>query len=588
VRSQLSRAHVLLRGSLESRFGADRGAWAALGIPLLFGRETAASASPLALPLGAKLAGAAAVVAAVLVGWRLSASPEPEPVPLASAAYSAASIEPATAAVDPVVSEALVESSAEPTSSAREPVRVAASAPLAPQNAALEDLLHRAVQIQRVVQEKVLTPDPALVEQHANLLALPDTGLARLVRGDGTESDLDHAMIVRGGGAYYSFARRSSSFDDEPDISYHDGRFDSGFYGNQVGLVAELGDVDLLDLTGARAPAPYGISAEAREAWDLSWREISPADAEHGSAFRHEIERYQRGVADTQGTGTLLARVHSPDEHDHLVAFRPIARDDVGVTIAWRVLNRWGDPGSRQGGARYPEYEDVPEGPVELLELSLHELLAELARLRERANDRLLEVPVDLRAKYRAVVESDGSSFATTTGFARILRRFRYAPLVRIRGGGAYYSFLTRSNSYDESPDLGLDRGRFDPRTFGVGLLLDLGIVPFEELGEVMSGAVPEALSERGRAAFDYLWRVRAVRGEVRGHGRRVLTPEDRDRAAALGFEGRDVPALVGHTYLLRSVLFDDHDHLVVFTVIGEDDAGMSLAWRILKTWPVD
>ena len=48
----------------------------------------------------------------------------------------------------------------------------------------------------------------------------------------------------------------------------------------------------------------------------------------------------------------------------------------------------------------------------------------------------------------------------------------------------------------------------------------------------------------------------------------------------------RGVKAVSGHTYVLRSILEEEHDVLVAFTVLEEDEAhGMTLIWRILKSW---
>jgi len=66
--------------------------------------------------------------------------------------------------------------------------------------------------------------------------------------------------------------------------------------------------------------------------------------------------------------------------------------------------------------------------------------------------------------------------------------------------------------------------------------------------------------------------------GPVRGgrRARRGARPGSR-RARARG------PQL-----LLRAVRFDAHDHLVVFRVVAGDEAGHTLAWRVLKSWPVE
>ncbi len=124
------------------------------------------------------------------------------------------------------------------------------------------------------------------------------------------------------------------------------------------------------------------------------------------------------------------------------------------------------------------------------------------------------------------------------------------------------------------------ERGRLSARQ---RLLLDVGEVAFERLGAVMSGEMPSGLSERQRDAWDL---VSILRSTFEG-GWRVLTEHDAKRAEELGL-GSTVGELAGHTYLLRTALSGDHDDLVAFTAIGEDETGISIAWRVLRSWPVE
>ena len=127
------------------------------------------------------------------------------------------------------------------------------------------------------------------------------------------------------------------------------------------------------------------------------------------------------------------------------------------------------------------------------------------------------------------VVGESLDSFAEKSGFARILQRGRWDSLVEARGGGAFYSFLTRSNSFDDKPELTLGYDRYTPGPgSGDGFLLDLGEIPFDQLGAVMSGNAPSGLGERERETWDFLWSVRAT---VQDSGRRALSQADAERA---------------------------------------------------------
>ncbi|MEX1024242.1 MAG: RNA polymerase sigma factor [Planctomycetota bacterium] len=592
VRSQLSRAHEILGGGLESKFGGAGAGWGGLGAPFApealgarsatkFWATTPAKAT---VAVGVVVAGALAVV--VVPRWL-------EPHELRSESRVGLG-DPAAGGSPPSVEATFAPALVDAGTRVREPVQSAPPVALDPQQRAqldgrsMSELRELAVQTQRAIEAHLLVPDERILAQHAALLTLPRTGICRLLDGNGTESRFDHAITKRGGGAYFSFATRDHSYDAEPDLSLHDGKFKAGFYGIQLGLLMDVGDVALAQLPERGDSVPGELADSQREAWDVLWSDITLEDAAHGSAFRQRRQGLRRSIAIKRST--FLLRVFSPNEHDHLVAFRPLDFDDQGCTLAWRVLRTWPVPGEHKGAfqARVA-YPEVPVGPTWLTEMSLDELMQFLALVRAQAAGRLLEVPGELAERYSGTVGESPRSFAETSGFARILRRGEWDPLVEMRGGGAYYSFHSRSNDYDEEPELELQQGRYSSGFAGRdrGFLLDLGEVPFDQLAAVMSGSPPSGFSERERAAWDFLWNARATVQAFDDGERRALSEADEERAAALGL-GRSVPAIVGHTYLLRSILFDTHDHLVTFTVIGGDEFGHTLAWRIQRSWPVE
>jgi len=580
VRSQLSRAHERLRARLDASFG-ERSAWAGLLVPLLGARSSGVTAA-----VGVKLLLVAALVVGPTVllvarpgrgGAAGVARPPVAPTP-AGVVEPAASSTSARAAL-PVARRETVEGSLASPSRPGDPL----------EGRSVPELFELAVQVQRAVEAILLTPSAEILAEHADFLAQPDSGICRLLVGDGADSDYRHAVTKRGGGTYYSFATRDHSYNADPDVSLHPGSFSTGFAGIDLGLVLRVGDVALEEIPDRAWPVPHWLSDESRSAWELLWGEITAEDAAHGSALRLRAEELALRSAPASES-TYLLRSRKQGGHDHLVAFRVLLRDDFGATLAWRVLHRW--PGEeRASWHRGEEHLEVPPGPAWLADLSLAELLELLEKIRDRAKGPLFDIPEETRERYERVVDQLATSFVDESGFARILHRSRWDPLVRMRGEGAYYSFLTRSNSYDERPELSLEQGSYSSGFAGHnrGLLLDVGSVPFEYLGSVMGGDPPPDLGGREREAWDFLWNVRATLRETEYGSERALTEADERRAEELGFgRGARVPARVGHTYLLRSVLFPSHDHLVVFTVIDGDDYGHTLAWRILKDWPVE
>lgn len=583
VRSQLSRAHESLRVTLDAKCRDDRSSWAGLALPLVRGGRSELSTSGLAAQakLGAGLVGIAA--AAFFVVPRVLATAEPPPAllravtPLGPVAESTG-----RAPVQSGSSWAVARRPAPAVGVALEPAQE-----LALEDLSLQELNALAVQTMRTIERSLLTPNEKLVGEQADLLALPGTGVSRILSGSGTRIPLERAVLKRGGGTYFSFEHRDHSYNLDPDLSFRDGRFLSGFAGIDMGLVLEVGDVPLTALTDQGNPLPAGVPEELADSWELLWQDLTLDDAAHRSPFRERTRELQRGLVPSGTSSTYLVRAYKPGAHDYLVAFRPLEFDARGCTFAWRILREWPVPGPKRApSGPKDEYLEVPDGPAWLAELSLEEAMDFLQRIRSQARQALLGVPTERKERYLEVVEQDATSWGSRAGFARILHRGRFDPLADVRGGGACFSFLTQSNEYGQKSELGLDRERFSSSF--AGLLLDVGEVPSARLADVMSGEVPKGLSKRERRAWDFLWNVRAEIVEVEGRERRALSERNTGVAKELGLWSSSVPAVVGHTYLLRSVLFPLHDHLVVFTVLGENEAGLTLAWRILRSWPVD
>jgi hypothetical protein len=167
------------------------------------------------------------------------------------------------------------------------------------------------------------------------------------------------------------------------------------------------------------------------------------------------------------------------------------------------------------------------------------------------------------------------------TGTARLLPRGKYEHVVEKRGGGAYYSFATRDNSYDKEPDLELQNGRYRSGFYGNnwGHVMDLGPITVESVPDGPS-VLPPGLAEDLRAKWEFLWKDA-------GTNERDFSGEFRSEASRLGVDRNHVPAVAGHTYVVRAILVGEHDHLVAFTPVEQDDYGQTLVWRILKKWKV-
>jgi RNA polymerase sigma-70 factor (ECF subfamily) len=203
----------------------------------------------------------------------------------------------------------------------------------------------------------------------------------------------------------------------------------------------------------------------------------------------------------------------------------------------------------------------------------LAELEAEAGWLQHLLRQRLLVEPAAAALRDPAAV-GDGPDAGTVRLLRRELAEFAWSTALGVRGGGAYYSFATRSHAYDDHPDVALDNDQFASGFHGgvVGLVLPLGDTPLAALGD----RPPTTLATERLAAWDHMWRATPAR------------PEDaaafRQRAEQLAIADRE-PARPGHTYLLRRTGQNEHDVLVAFRSLGHDEHGHTLAFRVLRTF---
>lgn len=205
--------------------------------------------------------------------------------------------------------------------------------------------------------------------------------------------------------------------------------------------------------------------------------------------------------------------------------------------------------------------------------------LAEYAdQIRTVLEHRLLAPPAELQERYAELLLEPG------TGVARLLERriFGDRTLIDIGGGGAYYSFTTRSHDYQSESQIQLEGGAFDSGFAGgeVGFVVDLGPRALEQLRPSVE-APPEDLPTELLAAWRLFW-----------EDAELATREQHDafraRVRALSVEGEKPVSVPGHTYLVRAHREGEYSLLVAFAVAEQDDLGISLVWRVLHEWPVE
>ncbi|HKX31645.1 MAG TPA: hypothetical protein VJ302_28410, partial [Blastocatellia bacterium] len=159
------------------------------------------------------------------------------------------------------------------------------------------------------------------------------------------------------------------------------------------------------------------------------------------------------------------------------------------------------------------------------------------------------------------------------TGLLRLMPRESFDHVLSIRGGGAYYSFVTQSHPYGFGSDLSLELQNFKVGFAGAdfGFLVSLGNPPVESVGLETPGVASLAsfsppLDEPGAREQQR----RASEGFLDG-----------------GFLYKDrLPVSIGTTFTLRSISYRCNDVLVVFRVYRQDvDGSLIIPWKMLKRY---
>lgn len=171
--------------------------------------------------------------------------------------------------------------------------------------------------------------------------------------------------------------------------------------------------------------------------------------------------------------------------------------------------------------------------------------------------------------------DAKDSALAAKQGFnaIRLLPREKYDGILATRGGGSYYSFVRKSQEYGRGSDIGLEQGYLKVGFAGAdyGFIYDLG----EE------ARLENVTKDTNEAFFLVSYKPPSnepdVRKEQRGAGEYEIN--------GLKYKNR-VPSVVGHTYLLRSISFEDSDVLVAFTVKRKDtDGSLIILWRVIENF---
>ena len=170
------------------------------------------------------------------------------------------------------------------------------------------------------LEQRFLSPSEEDQARHAEFLNQPDTGLIRLLPREkydtATYKENKQSLTIRGGGAYYSFARLTHEFGYGSDIELDKGTLSSGFAGRQSGSFVNLGDIPL-----------ETVSLETPAAQEL--------------ASNVTTRKKSQSQVPLKLNSTYLLRSVDPERSDVLVAFKVVRIDsDESAIILWKLLRK--------------------------------------------------------------------------------------------------------------------------------------------------------------------------------------------------------------------------------------------------------
>ncbi len=194
------------------------------------------------------------------------------------------------------------------------------------------------------LEKSYLTPSDEDRMLYADFLHAPNTGLIRLLPRQKFDSDVykenNKSIVLRGGGAFYSFSRLTHEYGAGSDLALDQGHFGVGFAGADYGFLTNLGDIPLENV-GFETPAValLGAYKAAREE-PLARKEFRRL------AAGTEIEGVPvKNRAPVRLNSTYLLRSINYLRSDVLVAFRVVRLDaDGSAIILWKLLKKYENP----------------------------------------------------------------------------------------------------------------------------------------------------------------------------------------------------------------------------------------------------
>ncbi|MEW6130780.1 MAG: hypothetical protein AB1757_27370 [Acidobacteriota bacterium] len=210
------------------------------------------------------------------------------------------------------------------------------TAAIAQDRAKLEQEIEALKQQIREKEREFLEPAKEDKAAFAEFLAQSDRGMFRLMPREKYRDKL----LIREGGAYYSFTRLVHEYGNGSDISLEQGRLQAGFLGAGFGFITMIGDVPLDEITLTHPAVEFlaNFNAPTAEPQAREQQHIS------GTGIAVQGFNYSRYVG-ARVNRTYVLRSIDYHQSDVLVAFRVIRQDaDGSLTIIWKMLKDFPTP----------------------------------------------------------------------------------------------------------------------------------------------------------------------------------------------------------------------------------------------------
>jgi hypothetical protein len=218
-------------------------------------------------------------------------------------------------------------------------------------------------------QKKLLAGSAEDQAKYANFLKQSDTGMFRLLPRVDYETSLtvsaqtpEQSLPIRGGGAYYSFGRKTHIFGAWSDICLQDKILFTQVANPTIGLFTVIGDVPLESVTPQSPGVDFltkmtipTLVSEASAQVKRNDRGFQEGEFSYRSAVRvfPDLTYVLRSVGYKRpdflmvvpGTSVTISSANVYQGADLLIAFRIIRQEENGaVTILWKRLKKASAP----------------------------------------------------------------------------------------------------------------------------------------------------------------------------------------------------------------------------------------------------